>query len=118
MKGKICIVDHDLADRGFLRECLEGDGHEVATLNSGIEIKNYIAENLFKIFIINLDTPGVQKKDLLLQIRKNKHTRVLLVVSRREDSFLQEAITMGVYGFIHKPFNPEEVCTMVNHLTR
>jgi YesN/AraC family two-component response regulator len=40
------------------------------------------------------------------------------MVSARGDAFLKEAIDLGVYGFIYKPFKHDEICTMVNHLTR
>jgi DNA-binding NtrC family response regulator len=118
MKGKICIIDHDLADRGYLRECLEKQGHHVVTLDNGFQIKPYLSEKSFDIIILNVETPGVKEKDLLLDLKKTHRPRVLLIVSERADVFLKEAIHMGVYGFIHKPFKIDEVCTMVDHLTR
>ena len=118
MKGRICIVDHDLTDRDYLKECLENVGHHVVTADHSLQIRPYLSEDNFDIFILNLETPGVREKDLLLHIQKAKGPRVLLIVSERGDAFLKEAINLGVYGFIHKPFKREEVCTMVNHLTR
>jgi two-component system copper resistance phosphate regulon response regulator CusR len=118
MKGKICIVDHDLASRGYLRECLEREGHDVRALDNGLQFKSYLSEENFDIFILNVDTPGIKDKSLLLEIKKSHRSRVLLIVSERGDAFLKEAIDLGVYGFIYKPFNHEEICTMVAHLVR
>jgi DNA-binding NtrC family response regulator len=118
MKGRICIVDHDLGSRGYLRECLEREGHYVVTLDSGLQVKPYLSEGNFDIFILNIETPGVREKDLLLDIKKAHRPRILLIVSERGDAFLKEAIHLGVYGFIYKPFKIDEVCTMVDHLTR
>jgi two-component system response regulator PilR (NtrC family) len=118
MKGRICIVDHDLASRGYLRECLEKEGHYVAILDNGLQIKPHLSEGNFDIIILNIETQGVKEKDLLLDIKKTHRPRILLIVSERGDAFLKEAIQMGVYGFIHKPFKIDEVCTMVSHLTR
>lgn len=118
MKGRICIVDHDLASRGYLRECLEKEGHSVRTLDTGLQIKPYLLEENFDIFILNIDTPGIKDKNLILEIKNSHHSRVLLIVSERGDAFLKEAIDLGVYGFIYKPFNHEEICTMVTHLVR
>lgn len=118
MKGKICIVDHDLASRGYLRECLEREGHDVRTLDNGLQIKSYLSEEKFDIFILNIDTPGIKDRSLLLEIRKSHRSRVLLIVSERGDAFLKEAIDLGVYGFIYRPFNHQEICTMVTHLVR
>jgi DNA-binding NtrC family response regulator len=118
MKGRICIVDHDLANRGYLRECLEREGHYVVTLDNGLQVKAYLLEENFDIFILNIETPGVREKDLLLEIKKAARPRILLIVSERGDAFLKEAIDLGVYGFIYKPFKIDEVCTMVDHLTK
>ena len=118
MTGKICIVDHDLSSRGYLRECLEREGHQVITLDSGYQIKSYLSKECLNFLILNIDSPGVKEKGLLFEIQKSCRPRILLIVSEREDPFLKEAIDAGVYGFIHRPFNLREVCTMVNHLTR
>ena len=118
MVSKICIVDHDLASRGYLRECLEREGHHVITLDSGYQIKPCLSKEYLNILILNTDSPGVKEKGLLSEIQKSCRPRILLIVSERGDPFLKEAIDAGVYGFIHKPFNLEEVCTMVAHLSR
>jgi DNA-binding NtrC family response regulator len=118
MGNKICIIDHDLASRGYLRECLEREGHQIVGFESGSQIKSVLSGESFDVFILNVDTPGVREKDFLLDIRQAHPSRILLVVSERGDAFLKEAIGLGVYGFIYKPFNPNEICTMVSHLVR
>jgi DNA-binding response OmpR family regulator len=118
MGSKICVVDHDLASRGYLRECLEKEGHQVITIDSAYQMKSFFSEEPFHILILNVDSPGVKEKGLLREIQKSHRPRILLVISERGDPFLKDAIDAGVYGFIHKPFNSREVCTMVDHLTR
>ncbi len=118
MSNRICIVDHDLASRGYLRECLERDGHQTVIFDSGFQIKGNPSKEHFDILILNMDSPGVKEKGLLLEVQKSHQSRILLIVSERGDPFLKEAIDAGVYGFLYKPFNLKEVCTMVGHLTR
>jgi DNA-binding NtrC family response regulator len=118
MKGRICIVDHNLASRGYLRECLEREGHQVMILDSGFQIKPFLYKGQFNVFILNIETPGVREKNLLLEIKKKQPSKVLMIVSERGDPFLKDAIECGVYGFINKPFNLDEICMMVNCLTR
>ncbi len=118
MKGRICIVDHDLASRGYLRECLEREGHEIIIVDSGFQVKPFLNGEGFNVFILNIDTPGVREKKFLIELKKAKPTRILLIVSERGDAFLKEAIELGVYGFIYRPFNPAEICTMVSHLVK
>jgi len=118
MKGKICIVDHDLANRGYLRECLEKEGHCVTILENGLQIKSYLSQETFDIIILNIDSPGIREKNFLLDIKKAHRPRILLIVSERGDVFLKEAMNLGVYGVIYKPFDHKEICTMVTHLVR
>jgi len=118
MNGKILIVDHDLANRGYLKECLEKEGHLVIALSDLSRLNDFLSEGQRAVFILNIDTPGVRERTLLNQIKKSGPSRVLLVVSERGDPFLKEAIDLGVYGFIYKPFNLKEVCTLAHHLTR
>jgi DNA-binding NtrC family response regulator len=118
MGSKIWIVDHDLASRGYLRECLEKEGHQVVTFDNGYQIKPFLSAEPHHILILNMDSPGVKERGLLLEVQKSCRPRILLIVSERGDPFLKEAIDAGVYGFIYKPFNLKEVCTMVGHLTR
>ena len=117
-RGNVCIVDHDLANRGFLKECLQHEGLSITTFDTGYEVKHQLPETRFEIFILNIDTPGVKDRELLRGIHQGGHSRVLLIVSERGDAFLKEAIDAGVYGFLYKPFDINEVCTMVNHLVR
>ena len=116
--GRICVVDQDLASRGFLRECLEREGHQVVTLDSDKEIDSLLSGTLFDGYILSVDAPGVREKKLLRHLRKTQKPRILLVVSERGDAFLKEAIDLGVYGFIYKPFDTHEICTIVTHLVR
>ncbi|MGZ3495123.1 MAG: response regulator [Thermodesulfobacteriota bacterium] len=118
MTGKICIVDHDLSSRGYLRKCLEREGHQVITLESGYQIRSHLSKEPVDILMLNINSPGIKEKGLLLEMQRSYRPRILLIISEREDPFLKEAIDAGVYGFVHKPFNLREVCMMVDHLTR
>jgi len=118
MQGRICIVDHDLGNRGFLRECLEKEGHDVSVFDSGIQAKPFIINANFNIIILNCESPGIKEVNFLSEIKKYSHAKILLIVSKRGDPSLREAIESGVYGFIYKPFDPNEVCMMINCLIR
>lgn len=118
VKGKICIVDHDVKSQEFLRECLEREGYEVSVLNSGFQLEPLLSSKRFNVFILNIDTPGIREKSLFIALKKTQPLKILLTVSERGDPFLKEAIDLGVYGFLYKPFNPAEICTMVSHLVK
>ena len=65
MSGRIGVVDHDLANRGFARGCLERQGPTVTTLNNGLEVRDHLPNSQFNVSILHPDTPGVFNKYIL-----------------------------------------------------
>src|SRR4030043_295449 len=96
----------------------ERSGHLDIFLDFWFQVKPLLKGEVFNVFILNIDTPGVRDRNLLIELKKVRPLRILLIVSERGDPFLKEAIDLGVYGFIYRPFNPTEICTMVSHLIR
>ena len=90
----------------------------MALLNTGFEVQDFLNGSSPRIIILNVDTPGVQDRNLIHQIQKEGRSRILLVVSERGEPFLKDAMDLGVYGCIYKPFNVQEVCTLIRHLVR
>lgn len=74
---------------------LERKGHYVVTFDNGLEVTHHLLEGNFDIFILNIETPGVGEKDLLLEIKKARRPRIILIVSERGDAFLKEAIHLN-----------------------
>lgn len=118
MEGKVCIVDHDPTSRTFIQECLQKEGLDVFLFDTGFQIRPVLSRETFNVFILDIAAPGVRDKNFLIELRKFPTSKILLIVSERGNSFLKEAIDLGVYGFLYKPFNPAEICTMVSHLIR
>ena len=119
MAGKILIVDQNPNYREILKALLEKRGHMVTVLEDGYQIGSMLDSKTFDIIFLDSETAGIRGKDLFARIKKEcPKSYVILITSKRGNGFIKEAMDTGAYGCIDKPFNPDEVLTMVDHLIR
>lgn len=117
MKGKILVVDREISDRGFLRELLEEEGYQVTTRKDGHRIIELLEEEDFDVLLLDLGTPGVTGAQLYRDIRKaNPKVHIILMTARFGDDLVKEGMDLGAYGCIHKPFDTDEILTMLRHV--
>jgi len=115
--GEILIVDQNPHYREILRALLEKRGYVVTVLEDGHRIGTVFDSATFDIIFLDSETGGVRDRGLFAEIRKEcPHSYIILIVSKRGNGLIKEAMDAGAYGCIDKPFNPDEVLTMVNHL--
>jgi DNA-binding NtrC family response regulator len=113
----ILIVDQEPNHRETLKALLEKRGHMVTALEDGYQISNELKSKNFDIIFLDSYTGGIRDKGLFAKIKKKcPHSYIILITSKRGDGFIKEAMDEGVYGCIEKPFNPDEILTMVHHL--
>ena len=115
--GKILIVDQDLNYREILRVLLEKRGCMVTALEDGHQIGTVFNDITFDIIFLDSETGGVRGKGLFAKIKKEcPHSHIILMTSNRGNGFIKEAMDAGAYGCIDKPFNPDEILTMVHQI--
>ena len=119
MKQRILIVDQDPNYREILTSLLEKKGYMVTALEYGYQIDTVLGSKSFDIIFLDSQTGGIRGKGLFAKIKKEcPDSYIILITSKRGDGFIKEAMDTGAYGCIYKPFNPDEVLTMVDHLIR
>jgi len=115
--GEILIVDQNPNYREILRALLEKRGYAVTALEDGHQIGTVFDSVTFDIIFLDSETGGVRDKGLFAEIRKEcPHSYIILIVSKRGNGLIKEAMDAGAYGCINKPFNPDEILTMVHQL--
>ena len=117
MAENILIVDQNPNYREILRALLEKSGYVVTVLDDGHQIGTVLGSATFDIIFLDSETGGVRDKVLFAEIKKEcPHSYIILIVSKRGNGLIKEAMDAGAYGCIDKPFNPDEVLTMVHQL--
>jgi DNA-binding NtrC family response regulator len=112
--GRILVVDDEENMRGVLRILLEKDGHEVATAGSGEEALELFEARVFDLVLQDIKMPGMDGLELLRRL-KERDDRALVVVMTAFSTWdtAVEAMRLGAYGYIRKPFDNDEVRTLV-----
>ena len=110
-KEKILVVDDEPSIRKYLQTLLEVDGFEVETLSSGKEALERINDGVRPDFII-LDVlmPELNGLDTLRQLMQIDRTlNVLMLSCSNEVGTVVEAIRLGAYDYLTKPFEKTEL---------
>ena len=110
----ILIVDDEKNLRWSLRIALEEQGHRVADVPSGEDCLELLQEHPKDLVFLDVRLPGRDGMDILQEIRrKHSDTIVVMMSAYGEASAIADAIQMGAYYFLPKPFELKKITELV-----
>lgn len=116
MKINILIVDDELSMREFLSILLEREGYMVKSASSAEEALALLGSSLFDLVISDVQMPGLGGIELLGRIKAlTPETAVLMITAFTEAEQAVEAMKLGAYDYIAKPFKIEEIKLLVRN---
>lgn len=116
MKPRILIVDDELSMREFLSILLEREGYEVLTAADAALAQERLASNRIDLVISDVQMPGLSGLELLARIKKETpDTAVLLITAFSTAEQAVEAMKLGAYDYLAKPFKVEEIKILVRN---
>ncbi|MBP3702344.1 MAG: response regulator [Lachnospiraceae bacterium] len=113
--AKVLIVDDSRTSRKILRNILEENGHEVIdeATNGQIGYEKYI-ELRPEIVTLDITMPVLDGIGALQKIMElDEKAKVIMVTAAGQKSKMVEAIKAGAAEFIQKPFEPEQILTVL-----
>jgi DNA-binding NtrC family response regulator len=115
---KILLVDDEKSIRVTLGDSLEDAGHELVRAGTFAQASGHIAAESFDCLITDLRLPDGDGLELLVAARKRSPDLVVLVITGHGsvDSAVQ-AMRMGAYDYLQKPFLDEEVLVRLARCT-
>ena len=114
MSRKIMIIDDEEAMCRILKQILEGEGYAVQTHNDGLLALDEIKNDSFNLVITDVSMPNLSGIEILAQVKQFKpNLPVIFVTGSDADAILQEALQLGLDGFIEKPFNIQAVLDVI-----
>ena len=116
MKINILIVDDELSMREFLTILLEREGYTVKSAGSAEQALALLDSSLFDLVISDVQMPGLGGIELLGRIKAiTPETAVLMITAFSEAEQAVEAMKLGAYDYIAKPFKIEEIKLLVRN---
>lgn len=116
MNTRILIVDDELSMREFLAILLEREGYEAVMASSASEALSMLENCLFDLVISDVQMPGLNGIELLGRIKaKSPATAVLMMTAFSAAEQAVEAMKLGAYDYIAKPFKIDEIKILVRN---
>ena len=114
---RIFVVDDERIIRVALADELKDAGHEVYEFsNAGVALMQ-MKDHLPDVVISDLKMPNIDGIEFLKRIKDfNKDICVVLMTAYSNVSTAIEAMKLGAYDYIEKPFDNEKVLLIIEHL--
>jgi two-component system response regulator PilR (NtrC family) len=116
MKETILIVDDELSMREFLAILLEREGYQTVSAANAAEAVKLMEQGGIDLVISDVQMPGLNGIELLAQIKdKSPETAVLMMTAFSAAEQAVEAMKLGAYDYIAKPFKNDEIKLLVRN---
>lgn len=113
-KGNILIVEDEKSMREVLRMLLEGEHYEVTTAADGLEGLSCIEKDIYDLVITDMKMPKADGLAVLGKVKElSPETIVIMITAFGTTETAIEAMKLGAYDYISKPFNIDEIRLIV-----
>jgi len=113
-KTTILVVDDERGVRQSFNMVLKDDYH-VLLAESGDEARKVFEKNPVDLVLLDILLPDVKGLDLLKQFKEiDPNVEVIMVTAVKEIQTAVQAIKLGAYEYIMKPFVVDEIVTAVS----
>lgn len=113
---RVLVADDDEVFQGILAEAVQDAGGEVTLAPDGMAALECLAEADFDILITDLNMPRMDGLALLQQVRAiYPHILAILITGFGSLESAIEALRLGVYDYLQKPFRGEQVAVTVRN---
>lgn len=117
--ASILVVDDEAPIRRILSRTLERMGHRCTQAADVIEARKAIERDSFDLVVSDVNMPGESGMDLVKDLFENHPDVAVMMVTGVDDPALaEEALDLGAYGYVIKPFEMNEIAINVSNALR
>lgn len=114
-KSKLLIVEDEENMREVLKILLESEGFEATCAMDATEGIEWLNKEIFDIIITDIKMPGGNGFQILKKAQEiSPETLVVMITAFGTTEAAIEAMKLGAYDYIHKPFKIDEIRLVVN----
>ena len=109
-KVRILVVDDEETVRSLFRRILEEAGYEIATAANGEEALREVSQQEPEVVLLDIKMPGLSGIEILGKLTTDcPDICVIMVTAVVDTQTAVEAMKLGAYDYITKPFKPNDV---------
>jgi two-component system response regulator HydG len=115
----ICVIDDQALIRDSLGAALRAQDHRVFAFDNAQDALTELRQRAFDVVITDLRLPGMDGVALLREMRRlGLDVPVILMTAYASVATAVEAMKLGAFDYIQKPFNVDEVAILVERALR
>ncbi len=112
----ILVIDDERSMREFLSIMLEREGYSVVTKDNGNDALEFIRKNKCDLIITDIKMPKMSGIDILREsMALHPNTPVIMITAFASTEVAVEAMKLGAYDYITKPFNVDEIKIIIKN---
>ncbi len=109
-RTQILIVEDEKHMREILKMLLEGEGYSVFTAEDGGRGRDLLEKEIFDLVITDIKMPDLDGYGILKKaLQVSPETPVIMITAFGTVENAIEAMKLGAYDYIHKPFKIDEI---------
>jgi two-component system response regulator AtoC len=113
--NKVLIVDDEAIVRDFLLETLTRKGIDTTAAEDGYRALELLRDNEYDLIITDMKMPGITGIDLLKKSKElYPRTIVVVITAYATVENAVEAMRLGAFNYLLKPFTPETIETIID----
>jgi two-component system response regulator PilR (NtrC family) len=115
-RAKILVVEDERSMREILTMLLESEGFSVVAASDGQEGISWLERDIFDLVITDIKMPGIDGFGVLAKTQElSPETSVIMMTAFGTMESALEAMKLGAYDYIHKPFKIDEIRLIVEN---
>jgi len=115
-RGRILVVDDERSMRELLMIVLRREGHQVHLAEDGASAVALLEHQAVDVLISDIKMPGMSGVDVLREAKRIDPDIVgIMITAYASTESAVEALRLGAYDYLTKPFDVEELKAKVNN---
>ena len=114
--AKVMVVDDAQSDLKIIESILQAAGHQVLSYASGEQLEEKVAAEQPDVLLLDIVMPQRNGYEILRSVKRDdrtRHTPVVLVTSKTQESDRIWGKRQGADEYVTKPFTAEQLVTVV-----
>jgi DNA-binding NtrC family response regulator len=114
---KILVIDDEAIIRTSCERTLAPEGFDVRTATGGRDGLDCLEKEPFNLVLLDLKMPDIDGIEVLNKINQNwPDTKVVMITGYSTVDTAVQALRLGAFNFIEKPFTPDTLISAVREI--